>query len=372
MDFQTVIIGAGVVGLATARSFARNSTNLCVIEKEATYGMGTSSRNSEVIHSGIYYPLGSLKSKLCISGNALTYEYCENYKVDYNKCGKMIIAIDDDDLKKLSKLEDNAKALGIDYKVLNEDQIRKLEPLVRAKSALHIQTTGVIDSHAFMKSLYEEIIQLEAAVAFKTEVIEINKIKKGYQIKIKNPDQSLSKITTSTVVNCAGLNSWDICKIAKINNDKYKLQFSKGSYFWINNKIFSEISCLIYPTPNKQLNGLGIHLTKGLDGRIRLGPDNEYIGEDLSLDYSINTSKKLEFYNSCKKYLPDLGIGDLEPDFSGIRPKLQKPTEKFRDFVISNEVSLGYKNFINMVGIESPGLTSSIAIGNYALGLLKK
>jgi L-2-hydroxyglutarate oxidase LhgO len=155
-----------------------------------------------------------------------------------------------------------------------------------------------------------------------------------------------------------------------INDDQYQIQFWKGSYFWINNNAFSKLKYLVYPVPNKQLAGLGIHLTKGLDGRIKLGPDHEYLGASAVFDYSINIEKKKDYFKRVKEYLPFLELDDLQPDFSGIRPKLQKPNDKVKDFIICNEKERGYNNFINLIGIESPGLTSSLAIGNYIKGII--
>ena len=365
MDFNVLIIGAGVVGLSVARSLVSEKNSICIIEKNTTYGMETSSRNSEVIHSGIYYPIHSLKSKLCIIGNQLIYDYCDSKKIDYEKCGKLIISSSDDDYSQLLNLKNNAEKLGINYSLLNETQINEYEPLVKAKHALYIDSTGVVDSHSLMKSFFNELCDYEITIAFKTEVVSISKVSDGYEIQIKNPDNSISKVTASIVINCAGLYSTSVASLIDTPSERNQLQFWKGSYFWVNNNKFNNIKCLVYPTPNQQLDGLGIHLTKGLDGRVKLGPDHEYLGESLDFDYSVDIQKKQLFFESCKNYLPSLEFDDLEPDFSGIRPKLQKPKKKFRDYIINNESAKGFDNYINLIGIESPGLTSSIAIGEY-------
>jgi len=365
MDFDLVIIGAGVVGLAVGKALINGSDKICLIEKNNSYGLETSSRNSEVIHSGIYYPKDSLKSKLCINGNRLLYEHCNDKSIPYNKCGKLIIANNKDSHARLLELQKNADLLDIKYSYLNKEQIKEIEPLIKAEYAIHIENTGVIDSHALMRSLNNELIESDVSIAFKTEVIGISQISNGYQLEIKNPDSSRAIVSTKVLINCAGLYASFIASLLGKKDNQYQTQFWKGSYYWINNKKVKSIKSLIYPVPNQQLNGLGIHTTKGLDGRVKLGPDAEFLGESLQFDYSVNTNKRQEYYESCKEYLPFLELEDIEPDFAGIRPKLQKPGEKFRDFIIRNENANGYTNFINLIGIESPGLTSSLAIGEY-------
>ncbi len=365
MDFDVVIIGAGVVGLAVGRALKNETDKICLIEKNNSYGLEISSRNSEVIHSGIYYPKGSLKSKLCIDGNRLLYKYCNDKSIPYKKCGKLIIANNVDDQASLLELQNNADLLDIKYSYLNKKQIKKIEPLIKAEYAIHLESAGVIDSHAFMSSLNNELIESDISIAFKTEVTGISQISNGYKLNIKNPDNSNTIVSTKVLVNCAGLYSNSIFSMVGVKDDQCQIQFWKGSYFWINNKKAKSISSLIYPVPNHGLSGLGIHLTKGLDKRVKLGPDAEFLGESLQFDYSINTNKRKKYYESCKEYLPFLELENIEPDFAGIRPKLQKPGEKFRDFIIRNENANGYKNIINLIGIESPGLTSSLAIGKY-------
>ena len=365
MDFDIVIIGAGVVGLAIAKALKNESDKICLIEKNNSYGLETSSRNSEVIHSGIYYPENSLKSKFCIQGNHLLYEYCKDKNIPHDKCGKLIIANDLDSNERLLEIQKNAQLLNVKYSYLKKDQIKEIEPLVSAEYAIYIESTGVIDSHAFMRSLNNELIQSDVDIAFKTEVVDIDQILDGYKVTFKNPDESQGVVSTKVLINCAGLYASSISSLIGIEDKQNQTQFWKGSYFWINNKKANSMRTLIYPLPNQQLNGLGIHTTKSLDGRTRLGPDAEFLGKSLHFDYSIDNTKKQKYYESCKGYLPFLKLEDLEPDFAGIRPKLQKPGEEFRDFIIRNEDANGFPNFINLVGIESPGLTSSLAIGQY-------
>ena len=370
MDYDIVVIGAGVVGLSVARELSSFTNNLCLIEKNSSHGLETSSRNSEVIHSGLYYPKNSLKSKLSIKGNELLYRYSQEKKIQYKRCGKLIIAVDDNELSSLKRLKKNANLVGVESSFINKDIIHKLEPLVNAKYALRIKSTGIIDSHSFMNSLISDIHKKNVDIAFKTKVNDIFKIENGYSIQIINPDKSHSNISTKILINCAGLHATFISSLIGLSSAKYQTHFWKGSYFWLKNKLMKSVNHLIYPIPSSQLDGLGIHTTKSIDGRVRIGPDSEYLGTFIPSDYSVDEKKKNIFYSHVKKYLPFLELDDLEIDFSGIRPKLQIPGDELKDFIIQNEVKNGYKNFINLIGIESPGLTSSLAIAKYVRKLI--
>ena len=372
MDFEIVIIGAGAIGLSVAKSLSDISDNICIIEKNTQFGQETSSRNSEVIHSGIYYPENSLKSKLCIEGSTLLYDYCLTKNIKYEKCGKLIIANGAEQVDYLNVLKKKATSLKLDSSFLCKEELSEFEPLVNADSAIYLKNTGIIDSHSFMSELYNEIVLNRINIVFKTEVINLKKISNGYQIKIKNPDSTFSKFSTKILVNCSGLYSSQIASsLERFKLEKIYNHFWKGSYFQINNKLASSIKRLIYPVPDKKLFGLGIHTTRGLDGRVKLGPDSEYIGRSTNFDYSIKAQKKLFFYNLGKKYLPFLELEDLSPDFSGIRPKLQGPNDQIKDVYIKNEELRNLPNFINLLGIESPGLTSALSIGNYVRDLIK-
>jgi L-2-hydroxyglutarate oxidase LhgO len=370
MDFDAVVIGAGVVGLAVGRAISKMTENICIVEKNNSYGMETSSRNSEVIHSGIYYPPNSLKSRFSVDGNMLTYDYCQKKQIQFNKCGKLIIAMHKDELPILNELQANANLIGIKYSFLMKEQIKEMEPLINAEYALHVEPTGVIDSHAFMNSLHNELYESDVDIVYKTEVVAISQISNGYVLKISNPDDSYSEISTKILINCAGLYASTISSLVGIKEEIYQTQFWKGSYFWLKNKTANSLNYLIYPVPSKELDGLGIHTTKSVDGRVRVGPDAEYLGEDLNFDYSVDEEKKERFFNYVKTYLPFLKIDDLELDFSGVRPKLQKPGDQIKDFIIQNEKDNGFNNFINLIGIESPGLTSSLSIGEYVKNII--
>ena len=370
MDFKIFVIGAGAVGLAIAKNCLKLTSSLAIVDKNRSFGLETSSRNSEVIHSGIYYPKGTLKSQLCIRGNKLMYDYCRENKINFKKCGKIIVGKGLEDLSYLNKLKKNAKELSIEYNFLNHHEIRNRYPLVDAEYAIDVISSGIVDSHGFMNSLYNDLISHDVNIAFKTEVVALKKIKNGYEIMLKNPDNSTTTISSNILINSSGLFSNIISKMLGIFNKSEIIQFWKGTYFSLVSEKAIGLKKLIYPIPNKNLYGLGIHTTVNLDGRTMLGPDSEYLGNEMNFNYQVNSEKKDLFYEASKRYLPFLKIEDLEPSFSGVRPKLQKPGDGFKDFVINNEVKWGCPNYINLVGIESPGLTSSLAIGEFVTEII--
>ena len=228
MDFNVIIIGAGVVGLGVAKALSEKKIDICVLEKNNTFGQETSSRNSEVIHSGIYYPKNSLKSKLSKQGNSLLYEYCNRKKINFEKCGKLIIGLSQDDLIKLKDLQEHAKLIGIKTNLLTRSQLNAVEPLVSANFALQVESTGIIDSHSFMNCITNDLKQSNIDIVFKTEVVNIEKIQDGYNLNICNPDGSFANVSSDIVINCTGLYSSNIASMVGLNNPSYKLQFWKG------------------------------------------------------------------------------------------------------------------------------------------------
>tara|TARA_B100001750_G_scaffold248161_1_gene277195 strand:- start:1791 stop:2909 length:1119 start_codon:yes stop_codon:yes gene_type:complete len=369
MDSEITIIGAGVVGLSIARSCSKFSDEINLIEKYNSFGLESSSRNSEVIHSGIYYPVNSLKSDLCISGRNMIYEYCDLNKVSHNKCGKLIIAQNLKEKNDLIHLTELAIKKGIECEFLNEKSIKVKEPNLLAKYALFLPQSGVIDSHGYMSALVNDIDD-NVDIAYKTEVKKIKKIDQGYELTIQNPDKTKSFITTRILINSGGLNSYQLSKMAGIKDKDYEVSYWKGEYFWASNVKKNYLKALIYPLPDKNMEGLGIHSTTDLNGRLKFGPNAIYLNRSSNFDYSINMSNRKKFYDAIVKYLPEINISQLHPDFAGIRPKLQKPGSLFRDFVIRNEKDRGFYNFINLIGIESPGLTASLAIGDYITDII--
>lgn len=359
VEIDVAIIGAGVIGLATAGEIARQRKDVFVFEKNRTFGLETSSRNSEVIHAGIYYPEDSLKAKLCIEGKNLLYKLCDKHNIAYKKSGKIIVAADENEVNWLKELYEQGGKNGVDDLVLlSRTELKKLEPNIEARAGLLSPSSGILDSYSLLKFLYSQAREKGTEFVFNTEVIGIEKAGTKYKIKIKDR-AGISAFIAHVVVNCAGLNSDKVAQLAGIDIAKsgYKLHYCKGEYFSLNSKYRNLVSRLIYPAPEQA--GHGIHWRQALDGRVLLGPSAHYVEE---IDYAVDETQKQAFYDSVKKYLPLVELEDLEPESTGIRPKLQGPGEAFRDFVITNEEAAGFPGLINLIGIESPGLTASLAI----------
>lgn len=370
MDTNIIIIGAGVVGLAIARELSAHYSDVYLIEKNKTFGQETSSRNSEVIHSGIYYPKGSLKAILCVEGKKLLYGYCENNSVCYKKIGKLVIATNNSEDQELISILQKAKDNGVDdAKLLNSEEIKQLEPNVFASSAIFFPSTGIIDSYGLMKQLETDAVTNNTNIVYGAEVIAIRKINNGYEITI-NDDTGASSFTSHVVINAAGLFSDKISEMAGIIDETYELHYWKGEYFSVGNGKNKYLRHLVYPIPHQNNTGLGIHATLDINNRLKLGPNAIYL-PDKTIDYKVDENNLKSFYVAVKKYLPFIEMEDLEADQAGIRPKLQKPNDAVRDFVINNEEKRGYLNFINLIGIESPGLTSCLAIAKHVKMLIK-
>ncbi|OGC11395.1 hypothetical protein A3K48_02625 [candidate division WOR-1 bacterium RIFOXYA12_FULL_52_29] len=352
------IIGAGVVGLAIAKVLSdRHDGDLIVFEKHDGFGQETSSRNSEVIHAGIYYPPNTLKSRLCLEGNPLLYQLCKAAGIKYQNCGKVIISTNEEEKKEIENIYQNCQAIGVPgISLLTEAEVKKLEPNVFALTGIMSATTGIIDSHGLMKYYYQQAQANGTLFAFNHEVTGISKQSGGYIIETSNGE----KILAEQVINAAGLGSDQVAGLAGFDVKKlhYNLYPCKGDYFSIPGAK-GKIHHLVYPVPHKKGYGLGVHATLDLTGQIRLGPDAHY-GENLN--YEVDPAKRTEFYHAARTYFPWLKEEMLSPDTSGIRPKLQGPDDGFRDFVIKEESANGYPGFINLIGIESPGLTASMAI----------
>lgn len=361
------IIGAGVIGLGIAAELSSKNKSIFILEKASSFGTETSSRNSEVIHAGIYYPKDSLKAKTCLEGNRMLYKICEKNNIPHRKIGKLIIARDMSEIEYLEKLFQNAKDNDLrDIDIISEDKIKSLEPNIKAEKAIFSRSTGVIDSHALMKYFIFKAKDKGAQVSFNSEVKDIKKESGGYSITIIDSDNKPFTFLSSIVINCAGLNADIIAKAVGIDIEKedYVLKYSKGQYFKITGKKSNLVKRLIYPVPTNGSNSLGIHTTPNLAGTVRIGPDDRYISRD-EVNYDIDLDDKDKFYESTVSFLPFLDREDLSPDTAGIRPKLQGEREGFRDFVIKEESALGYPGFVNLIGIESPGLTAAPAIAKY-------
>ena len=361
-EVDVAIIGAGVIGLATAHEIAQGKKEVFVFEKNRTFGLETSSRNSEVIHAGIYYPEDSLKARLCVEGKNLLYDLCDRYNIACRKCGKIIVAANEDEIHCLEELCKQGRKNGVDDLVLlSRAEVKKLEPNIEARVGLLSPSSGILDSHNLLSFLHNRASEKGAEFVFGTEVIGIERASAKYKVHIKDRD-GVSTFVAHVVVNCAGLNSDRIAELAGIDIAKtgYQLHYCKGEYFSLDSKYRNLITRLIYPTPEQA--GHGIHWRQALDGRVLLGPSAYYVE---AIDYSVDETHKEYFYTSVKRFLPYIKLEDLAPESAGIRPKLQGPDEGFRDFVIADEDKVGFPGLINLIGIESPGLTATLAIARF-------
>ena len=369
MDADITIIGAGVIGLATGERLSGSFKNVFVIEKHLTFGQETSSRNSEVIHAGIYYPEGSLKANLCVEGKTLLYDYCRKHDVPYNNCGKLIVATTQEEVSVIEGIKNTAAGNGVDLEILDKDQIAALEPNIFALKALLSPTTGIVDTHSLMKQFETGILNNGGQIVYGSEVTGIRKIDEGYEIMLLDSDKKHFSFTTGLLINSAGLTADKVSEMAGIRDEKLAIQFCKGEYFRINPPKNRLIHRLVYPVPHPHMEGIGIHVTIDMAGGVKLGPDVTYL-ESNDYDFRVTPAKQEAFWRSARKFLPFLEFDDLVPEMAGIRPKTQKPGEPIRDFYIAEETSRGYKGLINLIGMESPGLTSCLAIGNYILKLI--
>lgn len=360
-DIDVLIIGAGVVGLAIACELGTNfpALRIMVVEKNRRPGQETSSRNSGVIHAGIYYPTASLKASLCTEGNKLLYDFCSLHRIPHRRTGKLIVAVAESDLEPLQALYRQGIANGVKLEYLeNTAMVRELEPDINALAAIYSPYTGIIDAAALVQRLYCKARQQGIMFGFNCPVDALQLKGSLYEIK-SGPDSIKSRM----VVNSAGLHSDRIAQLAGIDIDRsgYRLHYCKGDYYCV--KGVHPVH-LVYPLPGTA--GLGIHITPDISGAYRLGPNSYYVN---SLDYKIDESSAEAFMEAASIYLPGLKRENISVDFAGIRPKLQAPGEKFRDFVITEEKDKGLPGLINLIGIESPGLTSSLAIGRYVAEL---
>ncbi len=365
MKFKYTIIGGGVVGLAIAYELTKTARpdSVLLVEKEKTCGGGVSSRNSEVIHSGIYYPYDSLKHRLCLEGRRLLYAYLQKNNLPYIKCGKMIVAVNEDELADLDELAKKAEKNEVENVTrLTRQEIEKLEPQVNCVAALFSAETGILDIHAFMKALEIDINKTGGLILNGAGVEKIEYKNNKYRLSLTDK----TEFTSEYVINSAGLAAQSISDLLGFVPEK--LYPCKGNYFYYAGK--HNVKHLIYPMPHKNLTGLGTHVTLDLNGRMKFGPDVEYI--DNIEDYAVDETKRGEFFTAAGKLVKDLKLENIAPDQAGIRPKIQGPQDnKVKDFYIKDEKDRGFPGFINLLGIESPGLTSSLAIGRYVEKLCK-
>jgi len=355
---ECVVVGAGVVGLAAARRLAQAGLEVIVVEAAGDIGTGTSSRNSEVIHAGIYYPAGSLMARLCVAGKHALYRYCDDHGVPYRRCGKLIVATADNERDKLAAIKSHAEANGVgDMQVLSGEEARALEPALNCVGALLSPSTGIVDSHAYMLALRGEIEAAGGALAFHAPLLRAKAITDGFEVEIGG-DTPMA-LHCRVLINSAGLSAPAIARAidgmpSGLIPTSY---YAKGNYFSCSTR--APFSHLIYPVPEP--GGLGVHLTIDLGGQAKFGPDVEWVE---TLDYAVDPARAERFYPAIRRYWPTLPDGALAPSYSGIRPKIVPPAVARQDFMIQGPQVHGLPGLVNLFGIESPGLTSSLAIAD--------
>ena len=366
---DTVIIGAGVIGLAIARQLARPGKSVFVLEQHDHIGEETSSRNSEVIHAGIYYPSGSLKASLCVRGKALLYDYCDQHRIPCRRTGKLIVATAAEEIDQLERIHAQATANGVrDLQWLSREELKEKEPAVTGFAALFSPSTGIVDSHTYMQTLLMEATQNEAELVTGTRVLSVTCHNKEYGFLVTAMTNGETyQFQSRTLINAAGLSAQQVAADIPGSVHIPPLYFCKGHYYSLQGR-HQPFRHLVYPIPERNTTGLGIHATFDMAGNTRFGPDTAYID---TVDYQVPAQAPESWYAAIRRYWPALPDGALQPDYSGIRPKLQQAGEASRDFMIQSHETHGLPGLINLFGIESPGLTASLALAGYVESLLE-
>ena len=353
-DIDVLVIGAGVVGLAVARAFARRGRAVVVAERHATIGHETSSRSSEVIHAGIHYPPGSSKAVGCVRGRDMLYRFCEARGVPHRRLGKLVVAANDAEARRLHAIRDTARLNGVELRPLTGAEARAMEPALRCVGALHSPDTGIVDSHALMLALQGELEARGGQVALRTEVAAVE----GRAVRLADG----TRLTTRRTVVCGGLAASDLlpATLRRPDGRPWVTGFAKGSYFALAGGR-APFGRLIYPVP--VAGGLGVHLTLDLAGRARFGPDVEWVD---AIDYAVDPARASTFETGVRRFWPGLPEGALVPDYAGIRPKIGGRDEPDADFHVLGERDHGHAGLTVLLGIDSPGLTSCLWLGERA------
>lgn len=355
---EAVVIGAGVVGLACARALARAGKEVLILERHGAIGSEISARNSEVIHAGIYYPQDSLKARLCVQGRKQLYAFCEQFGVAHSRCGKLIVATSPEQVDRLLDIEQRAASNGVtDLEWLDADEAQDLEPELHCTAALLSPSTGIINSHELMVALLGDAEHHGALLALSSPVLSAAVLDNG--IEIVTGGVAAMRLQADIVVNAAGLEAPALAsRVAGFPQAQVpRAYLAKGNYFSLAGK--APFKRLVYPVPEP--GGLGVHLTLDLAGQARFGPDVEWID---AVDYQVNPERSQRFYGAIRRYWPGLRDGSLQPAYAGIRPKIVGPGEGDADFLIQGPIAHGIPGLVNLFGIESPGLTSCLAIGD--------
>lgn len=364
-NVDAVVIGAGVIGLACARRLAAAGLETLILERESQFGQGISSRNSEVIHAGLYYPPGSLKARLCRAGRDQLYAYCRSHSIPHRQTGKLVVASSEEQVAALTLIADRAKINGCsETSLIDGSTAREMEPELNCIMALHSPKTGIIDSHALMLSLLGDLQRAGGTMAVFTAIAsgEIN----NRAILVRTQGEDACEIRASYVVNSAGLDAPRVAASFQ-NLDRASIPrpcYAKGTYFTLTGK--SPFQKLIYPVPES--GGLGVHLSLDMQGQARFGPDVEWVQRP---EYTVDSRKAESFFRAIKTYWPGCELSRLQPGYAGIRPKIGTPTDFADDFIIQSEETHGVKGLINLYGMESPGLTACLAIADEVFNKLQ-
>lgn len=366
-QIDTCVVGAGVVGLAIARQLSAKGRDVLVLEAGPRFGGGISSRSSEVVHAGLYYPPNSLKAKLCVRGKALLYDYCKSHQVSYHRIGKLVIACNPAEISTLESLAERANANGVsDLELVSKSRVAELEPSVRAEAALLSPSTGIVSAHELMLALLADIESAGGSLALQSQVESVAVSSEGFSVTCEVEGQSYH-FSCRRLVNAAGLGAQQLARSIDSLDPSFvpPLYYCRGSYFVY--QASSPFKRLIYPLPDASGAGLGVHATIDMGGQLKFGPDVEYIEAE---DYQVSALSLTSSIEAIRRYFPSLDPKRLTPGYAGIRPKLQGPGDAPQDFVIQGPEAHGLQGLVNLFGIESPGLTSSMAIAETVDALL--
>ena len=364
IDFDCIVVGAGVIGIAVAREAALRGLSVLIVERHGVLGSETSSRNSEVVHAGIYYPPGSRKARYCVDGKERLYSFAERHGVPIRKCGKIIVASSPDQIGHLEAIREHAKANGAnDLALLDRTRLNRLEPALAGEAGLLSPSTGIIDSHAFMLAMLGEAEAHDAQTVFGTAIKRVEPIPEGWAIWTDEDSDPVAR--SSFLVNSSGLAAIKFAAAIREypSPARHTAYYAKGSYFAYSGPV--PFDRLVYPVPEP--GGLGIHLTLDLQGRARFGPDVEWIDKP---DYHVDAGKKPRFLEAIRRYWPQIDPDRLQPDYAGVRPKVSGPCDAPADFIIDEPRAHGLAGLINLFGIESPGLTSALALASDVIGIM--